>query len=136
MALSKALSERSSSEALHTCDGHTTMGLLVCLCRTARERRFRLTHCPPEMLLGQSGVGTCLPVGKCIVLVGNPCERLAPRSPVCDSNSSMKSKLQSLHTNTQVLQMPLYGPFCKPIRVFLPSAEILVQNLPPYTVEM
>lgn len=96
MALSKALSERSSSKALHICDGHTTMGLLVVSLQSSQRKEVQTDSGPPEMLLGQSGVGTCLPVGKCILPAGSPCERLAPRSPVCDSNLSIKSRLQSL----------------------------------------
>lgn len=61
VALSKASAERSSSK--HCTHVMVTPGWVFwwCLCRTARERRFRLPHCPLEILLGQWGVGTCLP---------------------------------------------------------------------------
>lgn len=108
------------------------MGLLVVSVQNSQRKKVQTASLPSRNTPGTvRGWDLRAQVGRHIVPVGILCEGLVPRSPVCDSNLSMKSDSRVCPGSTQELQTPLYGPFCKPGRGFLPSAENLVQNLPP-----
>lgn len=103
-----------------------------CLWRTARERRFRLPHCPLEILLGQWGVGTCLPkLENILYQLAASVRGLFPDLQfviaTCQWNQTSECVLAA-HKCCKHHYMVL---FVSLVEFFLPSAENLVQNLPP-----